>query len=119
MIGTIVPVYIENITTRKDKTVKLTLGTQELSPANAGELFRLLGQLACCYISPKEIGQREIDQVDKLEPEMGGKTQSQRLRNVLYKMWDQNHEGYDEFNNYYHSKMDVLIEHFKSKLEPA
>jgi hypothetical protein len=41
------------------------------------------------------------------------------LRNVLYKMWDQNHEGYDEFNNYYHSKMDVLIEHFKSKLEPA
>lgn len=117
MVGVLLPVYVENITTRKDKTVKITLGSQEVSPAIAGELFRLLNQLAACYISPKAIAQSEIDQVDKLDPEMGGKTQSQRLRSVLFKLFEQNAEGFKDFNNYYHAKMDLLIEHYKTKID--
>ena len=117
MNGLILPVYIENITTRKDKTVKITLGSQELSPSVAGELFRLLNQLAACYISPKAIAQNEIDQVDQLNPEFGGKTQSQRIRNVLYKLFEQNNEGFKDFNAYYHSKTEKYIEHLKSKIE--
>lgn len=117
MIGVIIPAYVENITTRKDKTIKITLGTQEISPSNAGELFRLLNQLAVCYISPKEISQKEIDQVDKLDAEMGGKTQSQRLRNVLYKLYEQNAEGFKDFNGYYYSKTEKIIEHYKEKID--
>lgn len=93
MNGLMLSTYIENVSTRKDKTVKITLGTQELSPGKAGELFSLLNQLAVTYISPKEISQKEIDQVDKLDPELSGKTQSQRIRNVLYKLFEQNNEG--------------------------
>lgn len=118
MQGLLIPVYVENITTRKDKSVKITLGTQEISPGNAGELFRLMNTLAVCYFSPKAINQNEIDQVDKLDPEFGGKSQSQRLRNVLYKLYEQDAEGFKDFNSYYFSKTEKFIEHLKAKINP-
>lgn len=115
--GLLLPVVVENITTRKDKTVKITLGTQELSPSRAGELFNLMNKVAACYIKEKHVDQSEVDAVDKLDPEFKGKTQSQRMRNVLYLNYEQNKEGFKEFNSYYHSKMEGYIEELKSNLQ--
>lgn len=117
MNGLLLSVYVENITSRKDKTIKITIGTQELSPSKAGELFQLLNTLAVCYLSPKSIGQGEIDQVDKVDAEFGGKTQSQRIRNVLYKLYEQAPEGFKDFDTYYKSKTEKYIEHLKSKID--
>lgn len=117
MNGILLSTYIENIATRKDKTIKITLGTQEISQGKAGELFSLLNSLAVVYISPKEIDQKEIDQVDKVDPELHGKTQSQRIRNVLYKLWEQDPEGHKTFDNYYQSKTELFIDHLKSKIK--
>lgn len=117
MNGILIPAIVENIMTRKDKTVKLTLGTQELSPGKAGELFNLLNSYSVVYFSPKEIDQKEIDQCDKLDPEFAGKTQSQRIRNVLFKLFQQNAEGYKNFDNYYKNKTEQYIEHLKSKIQ--
>lgn len=118
MIGLLIPTYVENISTRKDNSVKITLGTQELSPAKAGELFNLMNKLAMTYICPKDISQREIDQVEKLDPEFDGKTQSQRIRNVLYKLFEQDPEGYQHFDNYYKAKTEKYIEHLKARINP-
>lgn len=117
MNGLLIPVYVENITTRKDKSVKITLGTQELSPATAGQIFHLMDKLCISYISPKSIAQNEIDQVDQLDPEFEGKTQSQRIRSVLYKLFQQDNEGFKTFDDYYKSKTEKYIEHLKSKIE--
>jgi hypothetical protein len=116
MQGTLLSAYVENISTRKDKTVKITVSTQELSPSKAGELFDLMNNLVVVYLCPKEISQKEIDQVDKLDPEFSGKTQSQRIRNVLYKLFEQNSEGFKDFANYYHSKTELIIEEMKSRI---
>lgn len=116
MNGLLISTYIENITTRKDKSVKITLGTQELSPGKAGELFTLLNSLAVTYISPKEISQKEIDQVDKIDPEFEGKTQSQRIRSVLFKLFSQNSEGFKDYDTFYKSKTEKYIEHLKAKI---
>lgn len=118
MNGLLLPTYVENITTRKDHSIKITLGTQELTPSKAGELFQLLNKLAVTYISQKEISQKEIDQVDKLDPEISGKTQSQRIRSVLYLLHQQNNEGFKDFDAYYRNKTEMYIEHLKSKLNP-
>lgn len=117
MNGLLLSVYVEGITTRKDQSVKITLGTQELTPAKAGELFQLQNKLAVSYFSLKEISQREIDQVDKLDPEFEGKTQSQRLRNVLYKLWEQQPEGFKDFDTFYKSRTERIIEQIKEKLQ--
>jgi D-serine deaminase-like pyridoxal phosphate-dependent protein len=97
MNGLLLPVIVENITTRKDNTVKLTLGTQELSPSKAGEAFNLLNKMATCYLSPKEI--------------------SQRIRNVLWLLHQQENEGFSQFDAYYKFKTEQIIDHYKSKLQ--
>jgi hypothetical protein len=117
MTGIMLPAYIENVSTRKDKTVKITLGTQELSPDKAGQLFSVMNSLSVVYISKKDIDQQEIDIVDKVNPEFGTKTQSQRLRAVFYKLYEQAPEGFKDFNTYYQSKMEAVITHYKNKIQ--
>lgn len=117
MIGLLIAGQIENATTRKDRTIKLTIGTQELAPDKTASLFSLVHNVCAIYISPKEIiPQRELDQVDQLDPEFEGKTQSQRIRSVLYKLFSQNKEGFKDFDTYYHSKTELYIEHLKGKI---
>lgn len=76
-----------------------------------------MNSLAVTYISPKDVNQKEIDQVDKLDPELEGKTQSQRIRNVLYLLFEQNNEGFKTFDTYYKSKTELYIEHLKAKIK--
>lgn len=117
MNGLILAAQIERVSTRKDRTVAVTLGSQELTPSKAGELLAFANQLVCVYISPKEtVTQNEIDQVDRLNPEFEGKTQSQRLRNVLYRLFEQNAEGYKDFDGFYRHHTDKIIDHLKLKI---
>lgn len=117
MTGLLIPVTFEGIQTRKDNTIKVILGTQELDPAKAGELFTLNNKFGYCYLSQRTIDQSDIEVVDELDPEFEGKTQSQRLRGVLFLLWKQDDEGYKDFKNYYQAKTDKIIEHLKTKIK--
>lgn len=44
------------------------------------------------------------------------KTHSQRLRAVLYKMWESDSKGYENPDEHYEDHMDKLIEFCKKKL---
>lgn len=119
MNGILFAGQIENITTRKDHTVVLKIGSQELTPAKAGEIFQTMNKLVAVYLSTKEtIPQRDLDQVDQLDPDLPGKTQSQRLRAVLYVLFEKNNEGYKDFENFYRTHMDKIIDHLKKKIDP-
>lgn len=118
MNGILLPAIIENISTRRDGTIKVTIGTNELSQGKAGELFALNGKIAAVYISPKEtISQKEMDQITQIDPEVEKKTQSQRLRAVLFRLWEQKPEGFGDFESFYKNRMNALIEQIKSKLQ--
>jgi hypothetical protein len=117
MNGVLLGATIENITTRKDNTVKIVIGTQELSQGKAGEVFNMMNKLAAVYISAKDtINQNEIDQVDKIDPELESKSQSKRIRNTLFVLFQQGNEGFKDFDSYYKSKTEKYIEHLKSKI---
>ena len=114
----ILPAQIEGLTSRKDKTIKVTFGTQELSPADAAQIFQLNQRF--CYIGIKEelFQQEDIDTIDSIKTDLEtNKTPSQRLRGILYINYQQDNEGYKDFMTYYLGKMDKLCEHFKSKLD--
>lgn len=118
MNGLLLPAQIERVATRKDRTVSITLGTQELTPAKAGELMAIANKLVVCYVSPKEtLTQQEIDQVDNINPEFGGKSQSQRLRGVLFVLWEKKNDGFTDFDAFYKHHTEKVIDHFKSKIE--
>lgn len=117
MDGIIISAIIESVATRADGTVKVTLGCQEMNASRAGELMTFNRKLAAVYVSQKEtIAQKVIDQVDAVDPVMPTKTHSQRMRNVLYRMWEHSPEQFKDFDSYYKYKMDKFIEELKQNL---
>lgn len=115
--GILLSAIIENVTTRRDNTIKITIGCQEISQGKAGELFGLHGKLAAIYVSPKNsIPQSDLDQIDAVDVDMPGKTQSQRLRSVLFILWEQQNEGFKDFQGYYRSKTEAIIQELKNNI---
>ena len=108
---------IENISTRVDGTLKVVIGTPELSPNEVGDLFSMRKREVLAYIKDTGISKDEIEAIENHSEESGGKTQSQRLRGVLYRLWETENEGFKEFHNYYVAKMESLINHFKNKIQ--
>ena len=107
---------IESIATRKDKTLKVTIGTQELNPVQASDVFSL--NQSFCYIGLKiePFTQSEEVLIDGLKSEINQKTPSQRLRSILYIYYEQDNKGYKDFNTYYVGQMERICEHYKAKL---
>ena len=118
MTGTLLSCELESIRTRRDRTLAITLGTSELSPAKGSELLGLMNKIAAVYISPKEtVSQQEMNQVDELEVELKGKSPSLRMRNVLFILYQQGNEGFKIFDDYYKHKMESMIEGLKAEIQ--
>lgn len=118
MNGTLIACQVETIQTRRDGSIKLVFGTQEMAPSKGAELLGLMNKLVAVYISQKEtISAQEMKQVDAVESEFEGKSQSQRIRNVLYILFTQDSEGMADFEVYYRSKTNKIIDHLKNKIQ--
>ena len=113
----LLPAQIESIASRKDKTIRLTIGTQELNPNTAAELFTMNQQFCYFAIKTESFLQNEVDLVNDLKADINVKTPSQRLRNILYINYQQNNEGFKDFNTFYISKMESICEHYKNKID--
>lgn len=114
----LLPIIIEGITTRKDNTLSVRLGCNELSPNEAGQLMTLHGKYAFCAIKPEMFSQTDLEALEGLKSDTTiGKSPSERLRGVLYRNFEKNAEGYKNFTLYYDAKMDLIIEHYKGKLQ--
>ena len=110
---------MESYRSLKDKTIKITFETQEPTP-------EILTQIALHnqkfgFLAFKEDAYKEDEKefISDLESsyEDKGKTPSKRLRNVLFVLFKQDSEGYDNFSDYYNNKMEKFITHIKGKLD--
>jgi hypothetical protein len=112
------PAIFDSFTSRKDKTWKISLSTNELSPGLISDLAQNIHSFMFVALKKDEFKTTEIETIDKLESgyEDTNKTSSQRLRNVFYILFNQDNEGFNEFNNYYQSKLEKVIEFYKSKI---
>jgi hypothetical protein len=113
------PAQIESIKSRKDKTTAIVIGTNEISPSIAGQLFNLQSSFVYCALKEEEFATNEKEIINELKAdfEIEKKSNGQRLRNVFYKLYEQDNEGFLTFVKYYDHKMEQLINHFKSKLD--
>ncbi len=113
----VIPTIIEGIATRKDKSVKIVISTQEIDPKTAAHIFSLSGNYAYVAIKQEQFTQWEVDDIAKLKADIENiKSPSQRLRAILYRNFEQNNMGYNDFTSYYIAQMDKICEHYKSKL---
>ncbi len=114
----IIGIVIEGIRTRKDNTIAISVACNEMPPAKAAEIMGLHGKYAIMALKPESFTKIETDLLSETKvDETIGKTQSQRLRGVLYRNWEQDNEGYKNSTLHYDAKMDEIINHFKSKLK--
>jgi hypothetical protein len=113
------PAGLESYRSLKDGTLKLSFETGELSPEAMANVHYSLNKVGFLSFSPDPFATHELEEIDKLKVEFNdsGKPPSQRLRAVLYRLFEQKPEGYKTFNDFYGAKMETLIEHFKSKLD--
>jgi hypothetical protein len=106
-------------TSRGDGTIKLTFGTQELSPEMMANIHWSLNKVGWLCFSPDPFASHELEEIEKLKVEFEdtGKSPSKRLQAVFYRLWEQKPESYKVFNDYYIAQMEKLVNHFKGKLE--
>lgn len=111
-------VTLDRINRKKDKSVSLTfITTTEQTSEQFMELDKELDQSGVLYFKPKGLlTTAEADELDAVDIELEGKSQSQRLRNVLYRNWEQS-ESKDDFKAFYKHETEKIIEHYKSKLK--
>lgn len=113
------PVILDRWSRRKDRTASMTFITQEKTSAEIMEIDEALNQFGILYFRGEEkMNPDEIEELDNIDLDVYDepKSQSQRLRNVLYILWKQEGERGD-FKKFYKQKTEEIIQHFKNKLE--
>lgn len=110
---------LEGYRSLKDRTLKLSFETGELSPELMANIHYALNKVGYIAFAPDPFATHELEEIDKLKVEYddAGKKPSERLRGVLYRNWEKSKEGYEGFTDYYNFKMEKLINHFKEKLD--
>ena len=117
----LIPAQLDGYSNRKDRSVQLRFLTQEQTSEQIAHIHSMLDGFGYMYFKVEsEITQAERTELEGLNTDLydNPKTQSQRLRRVLYKLWEQNNEGHADFAEFYKAKTDRVIQHFKDKLEP-
>jgi len=115
----LIPSILSTFTSLKDKTLKLVFETNEVTPEQMTNIAKNLQQFGYLAFKKEAFKQSDKDALESLDTKYGGKgkSNSQRLRSVLYVMFEQNDKGFKNFNEYYDSEMNKIIEHYKNKLD--
>lgn len=114
----IIPVTLESYRSLKDKSLKITFETNELNPQEFLGINENIGSFGYLAFKKEPFGEAEKKVIEDLETEFDDKkkTDSQRLRSVLYLLWQNDNEGFDTSVKHYAHHMEKIINHFKSKL---
>ena len=114
----IIPAQLEGYRSLKDKTLKIVFETNELNPQETLDLISGVGQFGYLAFKPEPFKKEEKEMIESLETgyEEKGKTPSQRLRGILFRLYEQHNDGFDTFTRYYDHQMEKICSHFKSKL---
>lgn len=108
---------IEKVETRADGSVKIVIGTaREMQPAEKTALFTLADKEGWTLHSmDDDLTEQDIPD-EKPDKMSGQKTQAQRLRAVIYVLWEQSgKKGSSE--DHYRRVMEGLIDQLKERLE--
>lgn len=113
---------VNKVSTLADGTLSINIHTQELPEETMMRVFSLRKSPGMVLISSDDISKAEQEEVEKFTTdfEVGKtKTASQRLRAVLYRVWEQEGQprGYTDFPLFYESQMERIINKYKSTLE--
>lgn len=113
----LLPVLFVKPVFRVDGSVKLEFDTRELSGVDIAVLADYRMKEGWLLFAANESELKEADVPDEKADSMTNqKTQAQRLRGVVYRLWEMNGKKGDS-ESYYKSVMEGLIDQLKERLE--
>lgn len=107
------PAYLTGFSSRADGSAGIRFATQELSSQDFAELQKTLNAFGWLLFK-ENITDKDIPDTEPTEE--WEKKPSQRLRAVIYKVWEKEGKIGDKDEHYKH-QMEKVIELFKRKLE--
>tara|TARA_R100001082_G_C4364090_1_gene160905 strand:+ start:3043 stop:3435 length:393 start_codon:yes stop_codon:yes gene_type:complete len=120
---------IDKVSTLADGSLRIYIGTPELSNETMVNVFSLIKRPGYVLVSTNPLNQDQVDAVEQAtaNAEFNEKTPSQRLRAVMFKLWDKTQPKqingdsgemeYVDFDLFYKRKMNEIINHLKTKLD--
>jgi len=110
---------LDGYSRRKDRSVSIRFHTQELTSGDVMSIDEMCDSFGIMYFRPGEKAERdelaELDKVDLTDFDTK-KSQSQRLRAVLFKL-HKVIESPMSFEEYYRQETERIINHYKNKLD--
>jgi hypothetical protein len=105
------------VATKSDGSLALTFSTSEMNAEECTVLFKLTRIELVMLLTPKGVA---LEAPVEVKSELGGKTQAQRLRGVLFVLYRHLLESQllsgKGFDVWYHERMEAFIDHIKSQL---
>jgi hypothetical protein len=104
---------ITGIRAKIDGSLGLTISTPELSPEEKVEIMKLQNHNLEALLKPLDEEPEDMILVDK---DLDTKTQSQRIRSVLYVLYNQTDKS-KKFEDFYYEKTEKIIDWLKEKID--
>jgi len=112
---------VDGVQTRKDGTLSIKLGTQELGPEESAHVFHYANKLSWVAIKEMPVNEEDLEIPEGYTPEFpSDKSPSQRLRAVLYVLWKQGHDTgktKKSADQFYRDYMTGIINNVKELLD--
>ena len=106
---------VDGVLLKKDSTLSIRLGTQELSAEDTAEIFKLGNKQIYVGFAETAITNLEVPK-DVVEFD-GGKSTSERLHNVLFVYWNTKTDKTKDFETFRRGYMEKVIQTIKDKLD--
>lgn len=110
-----IPAQVMGMNPRADRSWKIVFETRELSGEDVAELANNFQGEGWLVFKPNSMGV-EVAEVPEGTAEVGTKSQSQRLRSVMFLYWKQQGKKGD-FDSFYRTQYEKLIDLYKEKLD--
>lgn len=112
----IIPTIVDDIKTLRDKGLKVVLITPELPAEAMTQLFQYYQKQVYTAFKDTELKPDELDIKEMPIEFKNDKSQSERLRSVLYVYWNK-HKPTKDFDSFYKRKTDEFINLIKDKID--
>ena len=111
-----IPVIFDGLRTLSDGSIKMTFATREVKAEEAVTLLQYRNSEGWLLFKPAQFVDADLIDVPVGVPEFAtNKTASQRLRNVLYRLWEYRGEG-GSFETWRIEQMEKIISSYKGLL---
>ncbi len=104
---------IGGIRSKADHSLGLSISTPEYSADESAEMLRLQGLNVLLTIKPLDEESTETITIDR---EAGSKSPSERMRGVIFRMWESRKEKWPDYESYYRHIMEGLIDQLKDRI---